>query len=207
MRAIDRLKRDHQLLSTKFALIESALRMGPGSWFVLREMCFSLACQLTDHIRREERVLARCRAVLPSGAREAAALAHRDEPEHLRAINGMFLGPEGSQFSRIEAALLTTIRGLREHMAEEERDLFPAVERFVGAEGRQETVPAVGETDALEETMSVNRVLREHPETQPVFDRLFINVPYEGCHCLDEVAWRHGMDSRELINQLERRRA
>lgn len=37
-------------------------------------------------------------------------------------------------------------------------------------------------------------VLREFPGTKRVFDRFFINVPYEGCHCLDEVAWIHGLE-------------
>ena len=55
----------------------------------------------------------------------------------------------------------------------------------------------------LSETMTVNRVLHAFPKTQRVFNRLFINVPLEGCTCLDEVAWRHGLDSRELLTSLE----
>jgi hypothetical protein len=42
-------------------------------------------------------------------------------------------------------------------------------------------------------------VVRDFPRTQPMFERLFINVPVEGCTCLDEVAWRHGMEAKELL--------
>ncbi len=60
------------------------------------------------------------------------------------------------------------------------------------------------DSDALDDTMTVNRVLHEHPETKAVFDRLSISSPIEGCECLDEVAWYRGMESRELLEQLRR---
>ena len=55
----------------------------------------------------------------------------------------------------------------------------------------------------LDETMTVNRIVHEFPATQRIFERLFIRVPLEGSTCLDEVAWRHGLDSRELLTSLE----
>ena len=55
----------------------------------------------------------------------------------------------------------------------------------------------------FDETMTVNRVVQEFPAARPVFERLFINIPVEGCTCLDAVAWRHGLESRELLEQLE----
>lgn len=56
----------------------------------------------------------------------------------------------------------------------------------------------------LDECMTVNRTVNEHPETRPVFERFFINVSIEGSSCLDETAWRHGMASEELLEQLRR---
>ena len=53
------------------------------------------------------------------------------------------------------------------------------------------------------ETMTINRVVQEFPEARRVFERLFINVPAEGCTCLDEVAWRHGLEVEELLDALE----
>ena len=55
----------------------------------------------------------------------------------------------------------------------------------------------------FDETMTVNRVVQEFPGTRPVFERLFISVPMEGCTCLDEVAWRHGLEAEELLEALE----
>lgn len=43
MEPIARLKRDHRILRSKFDVLESALRMGPETWFVLREVCYSLS--------------------------------------------------------------------------------------------------------------------------------------------------------------------
>ena len=58
-------------------------------------------------------------------------------------------------------------------------------------------------TSLLDEAMAVNHVIREYPATKRVLDRLFVNVPYEGCDGLDEVAWRRGMEARDLVSQLE----
>jgi hypothetical protein len=52
-------------------------------------------------------------------------------------------------------------------------------------------------------TMTVNRIVQEFPDARRVFERLFINVPAEGCTCLDEVAWRHGLEVEELLDALE----
>jgi hypothetical protein len=55
----------------------------------------------------------------------------------------------------------------------------------------------------IDETATVNRVIHEYPHTRRVFEELRVDVPAEGCDCLDEVAWRHGMDVRELLAHLE----
>lgn len=56
----------------------------------------------------------------------------------------------------------------------------------------------------LEPVMTVNRVVREFPNARVALERLHIDVSCEGSRCLDEVAWFHGMDSRELLQALER---
>ncbi len=56
----------------------------------------------------------------------------------------------------------------------------------------------------LTETMTVNRVLREHPETKTVFERFRIDVMYEGYDCLDEVAWRRRLSAEQFLALLER---
>lgn len=58
-------------------------------------------------------------------------------------------------------------------------------------------------TAHFEEVMTVNRILQQYPRTRPIFEHLFVNIPVEGCDCLDEVAWRHGLDVGELLAKLE----
>jgi len=126
---------------------------------------------------------------------------HKDEPEQLRTINRLFLSQPTQSLERIRPALEEAIRRLRHHMAEEEAELFPLLERTLAA--AEAPIVAPHPRGPFNETTTVNRMVREFPRTRPVFDRLFINVPLEGCACLDEVAWRHGMDARELLGQLE----
>ena len=202
MKAVDRLRRDHTILRAKLEVLESALRMGPETWFVLREVCFTLARQLRDHIKREEELVVACRNALDPRVLAEVSVEHHDEPEHLRAINRLFVSEAGHSLERIKPALTEVIQGLRRHMEEEEHELFPLLERvFTEHEPSQKTMP-VG-SSRLDEVMTVNRVVQQFPRTKTVFERLFINVPMEGCSCLDEVAWRHGMESGELLAHLE----
>ena len=201
MRAIERLRRDHKILRAKLSVLESALQMGPETWYVLREVCFTLARQLRDHIRREEALVAACRKALTPKVLAEVVVEHKDEPQHLRTINRLFTVEPTESLDHIEPALREVIHGLRHHMDEEERELFPVLERALADAETAEPAAPAGHVD---ETMTVNRIVNEFPGTRPVFERLFINIPMEGCGCLDEVAWRHGMDARELLENLER---
>ncbi|MBI4003789.1 MAG: hemerythrin domain-containing protein [Candidatus Omnitrophica bacterium] len=200
MRAIDRLKRDHAILRAKLDVLESALKLGPEAWFVLREVCFTLARQIRDHLRREEALIAVVRTQLDPTTVGHIRLEHQDEPQHLQTINRLFITEQGQSLDRIRPELTRVIEGLRHHMDEEEAQLFPALEQVLGARD----VPwSTGRSPHLEETMTVNRVMQQYPQARGVFERLFVNVPYEGCTCLDEVAWRRGLESRELLERLE----
>ena len=203
MHAVNRLRRDHKILRAKLDVLESALRMGPETWYVLREVCFTLARQLQDHIKREEDLVAACRKAINPTVLSEVVVEHRDEPKHLRTINRLFVSQAGHSLDRIQPSLTEVIQGLRRHMAEEEAGLFPILERVLGErEASAPTAPSAT-TERIEEEMTVNRVVQRFPNTRPVFERLFVNIQMEGCTCLDEVAWRHGMDSRELLQALE----
>ncbi len=198
MDPIERLKRDHTLLRAKLNVLEAALRMGPETWFVLREVCFTLSRQLQHHIRREEDLIASGRNALDPQMLGRIALEHRDEPGHLRTLNRLF-GSEATQsLESVRPVLTQIIQGLRRHMAEEEQVLFPQFARVLAG---PTTLPAMPEAP-LPEDMTVNRVIQQFPQSRMVFERLFISVPIEGCNCLDEVAWRHGMEVQELLRQL-----
>ncbi len=201
MNAIARLQRDHVILRSKLDVLESALRMGPDTWFVLREVCFTLAKQLRDHVRREEALIAACRNALDPAILAHIQLEHQDEPQHLRTINRLFIEERGYTLEQLRPALTEMIHGLRHHMDEEEAVLFPTIERALHAQGIETITTSA--PSRLHETMTVNRVVQEHPQTKRTFERFFINIPLEGCNCLDEVAWRHGMESQELLAALE----
>ena len=202
MDAVERLRRDHGILRAKLDVLESSLGIGPEAWYVLREVCFTLARQLGDHIKREEDLVAECRQVGSVEGLEQILLAHRDEPEQLRALNQLFLSERSRSLDRIRPMLADVIRRLRRHMSEEEAELFPLLERtLTRAAGMGD--PGFDAGLPFDETATVNQVVREFPGAREVFERLFINVPLEGCTCLDEVAWRHGMETRELLAGLK----
>jgi len=200
MNAVDRLRRDHTILRSKLDVLHSALTIGSETWYILREVCFTLSRQLRDHIKREEDLVVACRKAMTPKALAEVVVEHKDEPAHLRTINRLFVSQADHSLDRIKPALTQVIEGLRRHMDEEERELFPIFERFL--KEQEATSPPISPT-TIDETMTVNRIAQEFPGTKPVFERLFINVPMEGCTCLDEVAWRHGMDTRELVDTLE----
>ena len=202
MNALERLRRDHVILRAKLDVLENMLRMEGDAWFVLREVSFTLARQLRDHIKREEQLVVLGRQALNPKVLAEVALEHHDEPQHLRTIHRLFVSEPTHTLERIKPALLEVIMGLRRHMAEEEAELFPVLERVLAM---HEEAAAVFPTPraSLDETMTVNRVVQRFPSTKPIFERLFINVPLEGCTCLDEVAWRHGMEACDLLSTLE----
>ena len=203
MNAVERLRRDHRILRSKLSVLEAGLGMEGDTWFVLREVCFTLSRQLRDHIRREDDLVAACREAMNPKVLAEVVVEHTDEPKHLRTINRLFVSEAGHSLERIKPALTEIIHGLRHHMAEEERELFPILERVLGEREAAEPAEAAPGPQAVDETMTVNRVVQEFPTTKQVFEQLFINVPMEGCTCLDEVAWRHGMEAKELLQRLE----
>jgi iron-sulfur cluster repair protein YtfE (RIC family) len=203
MKTIDRLKRDHAILQAKLDVLDDTLlRMGTNGWYVLREVCFTLARQLQDHIRREEELIIACgEAVGPSVLAKLSA-EHRKEPRHLHTINKLFVSQMSPSLKEIKPVLTRVIYALRRHIAQEETELFPILER-----AWKDQEPAQAESlwsgSWLKETMTLNQVVQQCPKTRSLFERFFINMSIEGSSCLDEVAWRHGMDVQDLLKPLE----
>lgn len=205
MNTIDRLRQHHRTFRAKLDALEVALRLGPETWFVLREFGYSLSQQLSAHMREEDALIAAAEPRLGRALHERLVLAHRDEPELLHSANKLFLEKAIDAWDQLKLLLMAFIDQLRCHMDDEERELFPTLERFLQQEEATATnaVSAAHPTPLIE-TMTINRILREHPETACVCRAMFIDIPFEGCDCLDEVAWCHGMESGELIAHLER---
>ena len=203
MSAIERLRRDHGLLRTKLSLLEGALGMGPEAWFVLRELCYTLGGQLRDHIQREDALVSHCRQALGPEILEHLAVEHHDEPQLLRAVVELFVQDGPPAWTDVKSALARFIQGLRRHLAEEEEDLFPMLEHASAPRERDSAAVQAACPVRLHETMTPNRIVHQYPQAHAIFDDLLISLAFEGCDCLDEVAWRHGMESRELLAKLE----
>ena len=56
--------------------------------------------------------------------------------------------------------------------------------------------------DLLEAATTVNHVLHVHPEAREIFQAFQVNSQVDGCHCLDELYWRRGIDVAELLRVL-----
>lgn len=193
------LKKDHEVLRRKLDFLEAALQVAPQSVFVLRDMCHSLTTMLNAHIRREEEALAphtnRIRALL----RYHAGQDHADQQTVLCDINTMLLAGIKMPTSTVVNRLSHLIQELREHMADEEEYLFPAVD---SAEQEQ---PKAGATlkPMITEQMSANAVMKAFPATRAVFEKHGIRCGCEGCECLDELAWRRGLDAKAFVEELQ----
>ena len=53
-------------------------------------------------------------------------------------------------------------------------------------------------------TMSANAIARRYPSTETLFKQLQIDRRLEGYDSVEELAWRHGMELTQLIEELQR---
>ena len=130
--AIDRLKQDHDALREQIDALEAALEHGGRVHYALQAICASCSAQLRDHVQRERRLAVTCSQQLGTyGVVELArfAIEHDTDISYLRVIKRC-LGHE-ARFSleAIRPAVLALMSGLRRHMEQQERALFPLLEQ------------------------------------------------------------------------------
>ncbi len=188
MEAIRAARHDHALLRKKLALMESALQVAPEARFVLREMCFSLLRLLLDHTRREGALLER--PTQPPSFDAGLALDHSGSQQLVRGVSELLLSGMRASTPTVVLRLSQAIEMLRGEMETQERALFS----HVSASGL--------DVEAISGAMSVNEILQRYPQAEPVFTQLHVSRLREGYESLDEVAWRHGLDTSEVLEQL-----
>lgn len=191
------LRKDHEVLRRKLETLEGALQVAPQAPHMLRELCFSLAKLLNAHIARE------ARAVRPYRHRLARVLQERTHHDHanqrliLRDLNALLR--QGHVPTSVVASRLShLIDELREHFSEEERYVFPCVDHAEALRPEQAHAPE----PLITEGMSANAIVRTYPETAQVLERHGICCGIDGCDCLDELAWRRGLDVDTLLAEL-----
>jgi hypothetical protein len=206
MTALERVQRDHALFRVKLATLESALQFGEEARFVIRELCFTLSRQLASHVRRESQLASLCTRALwrfGSGDLGRLALEHHEEWQWLRLINRSVSHAAPGRFEELQATLTGVIPMWRSRMAEQEAQLFPLLTQTLGGTLSVDAEVAGGVPVRLVESMTGREVVRRYPKARAVFERLFIDIDHEGYYGLDEIAWRHGFGSRQLLAQLE----
>jgi len=130
MGATESLRREHQILRAKLKLLAVAMQMGPDASFVLREMCWSLARMLEQHIQREAEALRPYSDRIQALTQARMAQDHADQQTILRDVNILLVGRINALTSQVILPLAHLIDELREHMDEEECELFPMVDRI-----------------------------------------------------------------------------
>lgn len=199
----DTLKKDHELLRKKLEFLEAAMQVAPEAQFALREMCWSLARMLKEHIQREEQVLApysnRIRALTPY----RFAQDHVDQQAMLRDVNGLLLRGIKAPVGEVVLPLGHLIEDLREHMEKEECEVFPVVDQIAAQPSHAAPPSSVGSARPLiTQTMTVNYVLKIHPQAREIFQAFKVDWEIDGCHCLDELYWRRGVQVDALVQAL-----
>lgn len=194
MDALEQVRVDHALLRKKILLLESALQVGPEARFVVRELAYSLQRVLEEHICREEPLVQQLRLQAPTLHERMQAIDHAVERHLLHAANRLIVSRARASTPVIILRLSQAVEQLQAQMDKQQRVLFPLLEQWIG-----------GKPDGftpINETMSVNEVLHRYPNAQRVFDDLHIRRWEEGADSMDEVAWHHGMQVEEIMEQL-----
>jgi len=165
MGATGSLRREHQILRARLRLLEAAMQMAPEAQFALREMCWSLARMLDEHIRHEVEALQPYHNRIQALIQARMAQDHADQQVVLRGVNALLLGGINAPVSRAVPPLAELIKELRHHMAQEEQEVFPMVDQLA----EEQAAPSYGIGSVITETMTVNHVLHVHPQTREVF--------------------------------------
>lgn len=121
------LKREHEWLRQKLDLFEGVLTTSPSP-VTIRGMCHTLARMLEQHVRNEDRVAAPYTNRLQSIFRNRLLDDHADERALVRDFNDLVAAGISIPTGRAVLHLFRLINELREHMAMEERELFPSLD-------------------------------------------------------------------------------
>lgn len=201
MNPVMRLQRDHDLIQRQVRMLEGLLELGEQAWFALRQVCFTLAQHVRHHIESRQRIIDEASAMCPESGLTALAIKQGDERAILSQIHRLFIDSQEQRVAGIKASLQTHLAVLQSQLISEKQALFPVLEKIFNSElacgGRPDEAPS-----PVSETMTLRRLLDKFPQCESVFDSLFINCTLEQTTCLDELAWRHGLQFEDLVKRL-----
>ena len=196
MDAAHTVRHDHAIIRSKLTLLESTIQSASRVRGILREQCGSLQRLLQEHMQREQGFLdaaGHSRTAHPTGAQPHD---HSSAYQLLRGAHELLRCSWKVSMPQVILRLCQTTEQLRAEMVEQERTVFTCGTAVSGEEAPPQAVFAISGW------MSVNEILQLFPTTGAVFEQLHVNRVQEGYESLDEIAWRHGVDASEVIQQL-----
>lgn len=126
---LDSLRDDHRLLRAEAAELEAVLRKTPDTSEALRQRADPLVQLLQAHVTRADQVLAPFRHLIRMPSQRRAGQDHADSRTVLRDLQALVAGRWTVMSEEAATHLSCLIQELRESLDEEERELFPVIER------------------------------------------------------------------------------
>lgn len=127
MGATAELKQNHKTLQDRLSVVAAGLRTVPPTPKMVRGMCQTLAQVLEQHIAREEQLLAPYAHRLQPVWREQQGYDHADWHAVLQDLTVLRDLDETTPMPLAASYMSQLVEELREHLAEEEREIFPVV--------------------------------------------------------------------------------
>ena len=216
MKPTDALLSEHAVLRSKLSLLEGLLTLPQLTALPLHAVLSAIARYLRCHTEREGvlvTALHHARGGRPLDLTEHLADDHEDQRETLDILLGLLTTGEDRTGERVSTYAAHFIDELREHMEQEEARIFPLIDKALDPrtfEEMLEQMPKLadqpdvpGAADpSITEDMTVNHVLQLHPFARDIFRAFQIDCAVDGCHHLDELYWRRGIDVERLLEAL-----
>ena len=218
MRATEELRADHGLLRAKLTLLERLLPLAPAARPTLLEHASRLARALRCHTEKEELLLSILNDRLPAELSDMVPDlldAHERHSRGMLSVLRLLAARADAPIEEIANALSRLVVELREHLAREEDRLFQELDRLlVDAQAseatrlmrevsRAETIERAGATRGqarpIAEETTIGRILRVHPEAEPVLAAFQIDAARDEAKRLDELLCERGIDIDALI--------
>ena len=219
MRTTESLRNDHETLRAKLSALQQLLPLVAAPQTPAAQLTLSLAHCLRRHTEKEELLFGLLCERLPEQARKTAThiyLEHQRQGRSLLEALELLADKRGKESTELLMHhLLYLIEQLREHMAREEIELFPVVDHALTDQALEEANRLMSHIDALHpaeasschdrvsasirEEMTVNHVLRIHPLAREILRIFHVDCEMDGCACLEELAWKRGVDVEGLV--------
>ena len=145
-KAVDSLRNDHEEFRILLTQLDALIEHGEAARRAIHELSVVLASQLRSHIRREGRLAVLCSRLLGTWNAETLArfsVDHHVDQEYLRVVSRCAAKTAQCSIAGLTPALNGLRTSLREHMAQQDAELFPLLEDVVEGSRRVVSKPQI----------------------------------------------------------------